>query len=484
MALRYLVFILVLIVTLAGCRRGELKPNELPDTRLSIESINLSGENRLNSQVRLSWYGTDQDGYIKGFEISLDNQNWDFTTVQDSVFIFALETGSDTTDIDFYVRAIDNDNNTDPSPAYLSIPLKNSVPVASFNDNLSPRDTALCVSTFSWEATDPDGDQTVQQVFVRFNNGQWTEISTRENLISFVVDTSIGSGPATAQLYYGRNDEPENITIDGLQVGAENVLYIKAVDLAGSESAVDTSQSFYLRNKTPGADVLWVSAHTPNIAAAYRSFLNKESVQYDFLDYGSDFGSRQPVYWDPTFKLILNLYPKFFLDAPASKFPNPVTPDDVVILNYLAPIIQDYKSVGGKSLVTASIDKTLATNEVSAFANAFAIEDIDRSNGFFRVRPIDSVQPQPGYLDYPLLQPKNTEISTPVIVAADAEEFYVAQFDPRGNWEGEGLVATVRRDGNQKMTQVFFAVELHAFHKTGAPEPVEELIGRILKDEF
>ncbi|MGB0175852.1 MAG: hypothetical protein ACPF9D_01720, partial [Owenweeksia sp.] len=95
----HLTFIGVVALLLAGCRKGELKPGSLPDTHLSIEAINLTGPNRLNSEVRLSWYGTDVDGYIKGFEISLDNQNWDFTTVQDSVFIFDLEAGSDTTDI-------------------------------------------------------------------------------------------------------------------------------------------------------------------------------------------------------------------------------------------------------------------------------------------------------------------------------------------------------------------------------------------------
>ncbi len=456
----------------------------MPDTQLSIAAINLTGPNRLNSEVRLSWYGTDVDGYIKGFEISLDNQNWDFTTVQDSVFVFDLEPGSDTTDIDFYVRAIDDDDNTDPTPAYLKVPLKNSQPSVSINDARSVKDTAFCVSTFYWKATDPDGDQTVKQVFIRFNEGSWNEISVRENLISILVDTNVSSGNATAELYYGRNDQAESLEVDGLQVGAENVLYIRSVDLAGAESLVDTSASFYLKNKTPGTDVLWVSAHSPSVTAEYHSFLNSQNIAYDFLDYGSDFGKKQPVYWDPTFKLILSLYPKLFVNAPSSTFPNVITGQDAIILDYMASIIQDYQNNGGKSLITTQLNKALKMEEVAVFANAFAIEDIDRASGVFRVRPNDTVQPQTLYSDYNYLVPQNTQILTPVIAAADADDFFRAQFDPFRNWMGSNLVATARKNGNGDLIQAFFAMELHFFHKTGAPEPVEQLIGRILKDEF
>tara|TARA_B100001245_G_scaffold226299_1_gene201631 strand:- start:2131 stop:3582 length:1452 start_codon:yes stop_codon:yes gene_type:complete len=480
----YQVIIFSVFILLAGCRKGDIKPGELPETHLSIEAINLTGENRLNSEVRLSWYGTDVDGYIQGFEISTDNQNWEFTTVQDSVFIFDLEAGSDTTDVDFYVRAIDNDNNIDPTPAYLKVPLKNSPPSASFNNDRGPRDTAFCVSTFYWTASDPDGDQTIQQVYIRFNDGNWTEISTRENLISFLVDTAVSSGPATAKLYYGRNDQPENLEIDGLKVGEDNVLYLKSVDLAGTESAVDTSDVFFLKNKTRGTNTLWVSAHSLSIAADYRSFLDNQSIAYDFLDYGSDFGRKQPVYWDPTFKLILSLYPKFFMDAPASTFPNAVTGQDAVILDYMANIIQDYQSNGGKSLITAKLDKALAIEEVAVFANAFAIEDIDRASGVFRTRSNDTVQPQGDYVAYPELVPQNTQILTPIIASADADDFYRAQFDPNRGWMGDNLVATARKNGNGDLIQVFFAIELHYFHKDGNPQPVEQLIGRILKDEF
>ncbi|MGB0177749.1 MAG: hypothetical protein ACPF9D_11330, partial [Owenweeksia sp.] len=388
------------------------------------------------------------------------------------------------------VRAIDDDDNTDPTPAYLKVPLKNSAPSVSISEARSVKDTAFCVSTFYWSASDPDGNQTVKQVFIRFNEGNWTEISVRENLISILVDTSVSSGSAMAKLYYGRNDQPENFDIDGLKVGEQNVLYVKSVDLAGAESAVDTSASFYLKNKKPGADVLWVSAHSKSIAAEYRSLLNSQSVSYDFLDYGSDFGKGQPVYWDPTFKLILGLYPKFFLDAPSSTFPNVVTGQDAVILDYMATIIQDYQSNGGKTFVTTRLDNSLEAQEIAVFADAFGFEDLDRTNSqnspTFRVRNTDTTFPGPNFGTFPSLSPQNIQIVSPIIKAADSEPFYYSGYDPRPQlkWQGDSLVATVRRNQANEFIQVFFAVELHYFHKSGKPEPVQQLIGRILKDEF
>ena len=52
------------VLLIAGCRKGEIDRNGLPDTFISYEAINLSGQNRLNSSVSLTWYGTDGDGYI------------------------------------------------------------------------------------------------------------------------------------------------------------------------------------------------------------------------------------------------------------------------------------------------------------------------------------------------------------------------------------------------------------------------------------
>ena len=115
---------LVLLSLLLGtaCRKGELNRNGLPETKISFEAINLSGDNRLNSSVQLSWFGTDPDGYVEAYEWSIDGNQWNYTQKQDSIFTFDIPVGQDSVDIDFYVRSIDNDGNLDPSPAYLKVP--------------------------------------------------------------------------------------------------------------------------------------------------------------------------------------------------------------------------------------------------------------------------------------------------------------------------------------------------------------------------
>ena len=124
--------LLGLLLTLTACDKGELLENKAPDTRISVSEINLTGEDRLRSEVTLHWFGADEDGWITGYELSLDGTNWSPVTKQDSTFSFELTLGSDTTDIDFYVRAVDNDDAVDPTPAYLRVPIRNSPPTAIF----------------------------------------------------------------------------------------------------------------------------------------------------------------------------------------------------------------------------------------------------------------------------------------------------------------------------------------------------------------
>ena len=51
-----------------GCDKGKELVNLNPETNMTIESINLSGGDRLNSLVEVKWWGTDPDGYIVGYE--------------------------------------------------------------------------------------------------------------------------------------------------------------------------------------------------------------------------------------------------------------------------------------------------------------------------------------------------------------------------------------------------------------------------------
>ncbi len=475
-----LVLLPALIIT--SCNKGERNARQAPDTQISIKEINLSGDDRLNSTVTLNWYGTDSDGFITGFEISFDNQTWSYTNRLDSTFTFSIPPGSDTTNVDFYVRAIDNDSLRDPSPAYLSIPLKNTPPSSSFNDELGPRDTAFVVSTFRWNATDPDGNESIDRVEVRFNNGQWYEISQGENVISFLVDTAIQSGTAMATVYYGTDNTPAPDSIDGILPNDINHLYIRATDIAGAVSDVDTARAFYLRNKTPGSTLLWVSGQGPAITEKYRQVLDAINITYDLLPYGRDInGAYMPSYWDPTFDLITSLFPKIFVNSGQETFAGRSTPSIKTMLEFMAPVMQTFANNGGKSFITTSFNKAKDLSEISG---PYPVQSLVVSNqGQARIYPDSGLVPVfTG--PYPIVKPQSTNLQTgvvPIVGTTDSEDFYRARLTRLQGWTGTDIVGVVRRPNNI-WSQVFFGVELHNYD--GDLPNLEMLFEEILINEF
>lgn len=480
-----LLFTVAVIVWLAGsCVKGEKAQSGNPDTKISIENIDLSGDNRLNSNITLSWFGTDADGYVVGYEISVDEQNWTYTTAQDSTFVFSIPEGSDTTDVDLYVRSIDNDGLRDLTPAHLRIPLKNTPPVASFNDERGPTDTSLAVATFYWTATDVDGEGTISKVEIRFNDGDWYEISRGENLISFVMDTNVTSGSASARVYYGTENTAEPGLINGVLANAENKLYIRAADIAGSVSAIDTSDTFFFKNKTPGVRTLWVTGQSESISSVYHNTFNNISLSYDFLDFSTDDENGQlPRFWDPTFELITGLYDVVFVNADgARKFTNPVTGRSATLLDFMAPAIQAFTTGGGKSFITTKFDLDV---QLSNIIGTYPIEGIvtgSSPGSQARIIPPDSgIVPVDG-APYPKLVPVTFQTQViPVRPSSDAQPFYRGQLTLAGGWTGTKTMATVRRPNNQ-LQQVFFAVQLHEYNSD--PAALEQLFEEILINEF
>lgn len=467
-----------LVAVLYSCRKGEMNENQLPDTQLAVEAINLSGENRLNSEVQLNWFGTDKDGYIVGYEISLDQQNWFFTTSNDSTFTFELEAGQDTADINFYVRSVDNEGAIDPTPAYLGVPIKNTPPAVSFSNDRGPRDTAFIASTIFWRASDLDGDETVQKVFIRFNDGDWTEIQKSQNLLSFMVDTAVQNGTATADIFYGKNLNSAATSVNGLKVNADNEIYIKVTDLAGAESQVDTSDSFFLKNKTPGVQTLWVSGHIPSVNTEYRHYLDTNSIDYDHLNYGADQGARQPVYWDPTFRLILKNFNKLFVTSPNDKFENSSTGQNTTLLNYIAPMVQEFSLAGNKIFVTTSFAKN--QENLEELTGPYPIEGLVTANGQARLYPDSLVYPVVDTSLYPNLRSEFVQSGVvPLVKSSDAERFYEGDLTPFAGWSGDNLLAVRRRSGNV-LREVFFAIELHKYDDIDGS--VEELIEQIFNE--
>lgn len=85
---RSYIIILLLFATgliISACETGisgTENENQLPKTFLTVNDINRSEDARLSSQINISWWADDPDGYIDGYEYAINDTSegaWSFT---------------------------------------------------------------------------------------------------------------------------------------------------------------------------------------------------------------------------------------------------------------------------------------------------------------------------------------------------------------------------------------------------------------------
>ncbi len=467
--------VLSLFVFVFSCKKGEQLPNVAPETALSIESINLTGENRLNSTVNLTWYGTDVDGFVQYYEYKVNDGEWIKTQTQDSTFLFRIDPDQDSTDIDFYVRAVDNENTKDPSPAFLKVPLKNTPPVVAFEEASLPTDTTNLVITFRYTASDPDGSNTLKQAFLRANDGDWAEIDLNQKLISIMPSNTTALGSGDANVYYGLSSSPA-LTINGFVNGGDNVIQLKVSDIANAESAVDSADSIYVKPQV--GDLLVVGGHNASITAQYESLVKTNYPNADFVNFAGNGGLNQPKFWEPTFSLLAENYDKIFFHTDEANFSNPLTGADGKMLDFAAPVIQTLIDNNKKILVSTAF----ATGaDLSTIGGVLSIDSFSPSRGqaFFTNDSFALSQDT----EYPDLQPANFLLAAdPFYPSIDAEVFYTAQLTPSGGWTGPSTIAIRRRNSSNNVNLVLFTVELHKLNKLQTNQ--NQVISKILNEAF
>tara|TARA_B100001109_G_scaffold121299_1_gene98775 strand:- start:514 stop:1980 length:1467 start_codon:yes stop_codon:yes gene_type:complete len=482
--------ILTLLFAFSACKKeeGDLKVNQEPETTFSIKEINLSGDDRLNSIVSLEWYGKDPDGYIVGYELSQDGNNWFYTTKQDSTFQFSLDGGADTADIELYVRAIDNENAKDPSPDYLRIPIKNTAPTIEFNQDLSPSDTSYLVTTIQWKANDLDGIETITGIEISTDGVNWTNISRTENTLSIVPINASSSGVTQGSIYYESSTNASSHVLEGLKVNDTNKLFVRAIDQAGAYSQIDTSETFYLKGKIN--NTLLVGG-VPAANAGYASLLQAANVPFDFIDYGSNSGENQPAIWNVTFRLLINQYDKLILYSDATGFINGYTNVKGLILEFAATSLQEFANNGGKYIIASAFDHD---TEIDAFVGILPIQSVStknygdarlyRKNGSF---PAEDSLVESNLPNFPTLtaSPINSSaialsgVGVFNINTADSEVLYEAALsDRRPNvaWPDTKIIASGRRSAG-KLNQVYFSVQLIELNgQSNMPNLIDYLI--------
>ncbi|MBI3233611.1 MAG: hypothetical protein HYZ42_06150 [Bacteroidetes bacterium] len=267
---KYLYIFLLITGIISSCKKNDFDNdkniNKTPKTYMVVDTIDRLGSNRFNSQIKVQWWGNDEDGYIKGYKISTDLINWTFTTKQDSIFNIIIPSGKDTFDVRFYVKAIDNKNAEDINYASLAYPVKNSPPTIAF---ITPSGSAGTITKnpiksfpvikYSWIASDPDGSQDIDHIDICLNDTTLTpfgvDASTSE--VTFLAENP-NSPISKCKVYSGQSLSPLPTLINNLQTNQNNIIYIRSVDKVGSKSRFEASNSIYI--KKVNSDILLVNA--------------------------------------------------------------------------------------------------------------------------------------------------------------------------------------------------------------------------------
>jgi hypothetical protein len=478
--MKYLFVLLPFLLVFASCETGELLPNQAPDTRIFLDEINLEGQDRLNSVIRLHWTGEDPDGYVTAYELSFDAQNWTQTTATDSTFRLDIPVGSDTIDISFYVRAIDNEQLADPEPALLAIPIKNTPPVALFDTvNVLP-DTVFSLLSARWEVSDLDGNETLDSLFLRVNDGAWYGLDPRIDFVSLAPETPEQAGEQSMRVFTGLTPQLQQKLLAGARVGEWNTLSLQVRDIAATFSQIDTSKAFFLRRKT--GDLLVIDANGDDSAdPLYRGILQQVSPEYDYLNLSENL----PSFWNPTFGLFLSLYDQVFWygdDATLSAF------NEQMLLELASISFQEYLNQGGKVLITSKfpssfVDDPLTANQSSVFGFS-PMDSLSTSSGQARTRKDSLARPLPAYAgSYPtLVFSENLTSMDPFYAKDPSQSLYNYVPIASGGWVGPGTLCGRTLYTNGRTNQVFWSVELHKLG--GDPDALEAFFQQVLQVEF
>lgn len=477
-------FVFLLIAILAGCKEGQLIENLAPDTKIFLDSIALSGDDRLNSFVSMHWSGEDQDGYVTGFELSFDNIQWDFVTTQDTTFRFDLDPGTDSSDIDFWVRAIDNKETKDQSPAYLRIPIKNTPPTSALDSIQGIPDTVYSVFSALWRVNDIDGLETLDSTFIKVNEGAWYALSPVVLFVTIVPVDPTKGGIQEGKVYTRTDAKLLPFPIESLNIEGDNIFYLRTRDIAGTFSKTDTSENFFI--KAQSSSTLIVDDHPgvlgdPHIAdRVYAPIFANVHPSFDLIDIRTNV----PPFWNPTFGLFLELYDKVFWYSDGQPFPNT---GDPLLLEVAANQIQLYLNQGGKILITLKFPTLFNNPDLSGASPIYGFspaDSVSSSSGQARLLRDSLVESFERFeMDFPtLLPPEPIAGVDPFYSKNPVHDIYFAHLTAVQNWRGSTTVCGRTIFNNGKTNQVFFSLELHRLN--GDPAALEAFFDQVLNKEF
>jgi hypothetical protein len=287
--LRNVLIIFLLAVSVYGCKKefeGNYNNVEFPETYLVVDSIYRSGDNRYTTTVDVHWWGTVQSGFIRGYEVSVDDmQTWSFTTRQDSTFLLTLPNGQDTADIRIYVRTVDNRGRVDQTPASTAYPVRNTAPSIAFDYSTGKKTKAFPAFRFNWTLQDIDGLADISTVEIGLNDTVNTlKLPSSVTASTFVGERVGGSFTGAYTLYNNTQTTPFAQKLQGGIFDTYNFIYLRAVDRTGARSEWVKDSIFI---KQPKNGLLFINDYNnskPLINSFYASRILNLGTAYASFD--------------------------------------------------------------------------------------------------------------------------------------------------------------------------------------------------------
>jgi hypothetical protein len=260
----------------AGCgKQGTLSPNRAPETIVFV-----AGDlDTVRHIVKLAWFGSDPDGVVDRYEFKwiyedgqspagYDSSAW-FTTAR-TESLFAVWTPNGASMPTFVVRAIDDENEPDPTPARQAFRFRNLPPTVNFTGTPVLPPTTFPVATVRWSASDPDGD------IARAGYQIWLDGNLEAATFLPPGTTEFTIPPAAFSNGAG-----------GYVTGAHEV-FVRCIDDGG---AVSPPASFTWNVTAPQGEVLLIDdvpeAQSLRVDPTYRNALNRQlgsSAAYTVID--------------------------------------------------------------------------------------------------------------------------------------------------------------------------------------------------------
>lgn len=492
--LKYILILFIpLIFLVSSCDngiQGSLNENQFPTTSLTVKEINLPSGKRLTSQVDISWWGDDPDGYVVGYEFyigdpaSASNTDWVFTDKTDSTFILPIPEGSIDADVQFTVRSIDNDDARDTDPPSLTFPIRNTKPEVTFNFKQKPPDTTYSIMSFGFTPSDPDGDANLNRIEIALNDtssaSSWKELTLNVDFITLKIDDS--SPNATAKILVGRSAIDSGLEFDSVHVNAENIFYIKAIDNAAAVSNI-VSKKWYVKKQTSRILFLndYFGTKTTEMGNMHLSLLNEAGItKVDYLDISDGEvrgGTRVPLtsalpdrsIADPTTNMMLAQWDYIYW----------ISDDLDRNIGYALELTEKFFENGGKMFINIPVEYLADRNSLFQFlpfkgvGQAEYPQEGGRSPEFI----IDSCSEIQNYAnvspDISLRFKQNIFPAFPIIPFQESINLFDADFglklaNPRANapYEGNSVLATMNPD----KSIVYFGIDFNNFTTPNTPE--------------